>query len=354
MLKNLKNKKRAIVLFNLGGPSDEKSIRPFLFNLFNDKYIIALPKILRWLFATIISYKRESTAKKIYSSLGGRSPILEETKAQALSLSKSLEGYLVKGSYKVFICMRHWHPMSQQVIEEILAYQPEEIISLPLYPQFSTTTSLSSIENFFTKMQSKMPGALYKTVCCYPRNSSLAKGYANLIKRSLQKVHDKNNFRILFSAHGLPKRIIESGDPYQWQIKATTSAIIDNLHCSEVDYIICYQSKVGPLKWLTPTIENEIARAAKDQKEIIIVPISFVSEHSETLVELDIEYKILAEQLLVNYVRVPTLSVDSYFIHSLRDIVVNFSRFDVSILSSDEIKRICPLQCTRCPCSNYK
>ncbi len=351
MSESSKNKKTAIVLFNLGGPDSKKAVKPFLFNLFNDKYIITLPKFLRYFIAWLISSRREKTAQEIYSYLGDKSPILDETKAQADFLEKSLKSSL-KSDCRVFICMRHWHPMSDKVVEDITNYGPEEVILLPLYPQFSTTTTLSSIEDFSNKIQKKLPNILYKTICCYPRNKNFIQSHVDLITKSLEKIEDKDNYRILFSAHGLPKKIIESGDPYQWQVENTVQGIIDQLPFSGIDYRISYQSRVGPLEWIGPNTEDEIEKAGKEQKELMIVPVAFVSEHSETLVELDIEYKEIADKYSMNYVRVPTLSVNNHFVDSLKNMVVSASNSESSFLYSDEMKRICPGSYTKCPCKN--
>ena len=168
----------------------------------------------------------------------------------------------------------------------------------------------------------------------------------------MEKIENKNNYRILFSAHGLPKKFIESGDPYQWQIENTVSAIIDQLPFSKIDYRISYQSRVGPLEWIGPNTEEEIEKVGKEKKELVVVPISFVSEHSETLVELDIEYKKTADKYAINYVRVPTLGINNYFIDSLKKIVINASNSESSFLSSDEMKRICPASYSKCPCKS--
>lgn len=351
MSKSLKNKKTAIVLFNLGGPDGKSSVKPFLFNLFNDKYIITLPKILRYLVACFISSRREKTAQEIYAHLGNKSPILDETEAQA----NSLEKFLQKSSdidYKVFICMRHWHPMSNEVVKDIVVFNPNEVILLPLYPQFSTTTTLSSIEDFFNKIQKKLPDILYKTICCYPKDKTFIQSHVDLISQAMEKINDKNNCRILFSAHGLPKKIIESGDPYQWQVENTVQSIIEELPFSQINYKISYQSRVGPLEWIGPNTEEEIEKAGKEQKELMVVPVAFVSEHSETLVELDIEYKAIADEHSINYVRVPTLSINNYFVESLKNIVINATNSESNFLYSNEMKRLCPANYSKCPCKN--
>jgi protoporphyrin/coproporphyrin ferrochelatase len=346
---NLKSKKTAIVLFNLGGPDSKNAVKPFLFNLFNDKYIITLPKFFRYFIAWIISSKREKTAQEIYGFIGNKSPILEETKAQADLLENSLKKDF-SSEHKVFVCMRHWHPMSDEVIKEVEKYKPSEVILLPLYPQFSTTTSLSSIEDFTKKLKKIFPNINYKTICCYPKEKNFIKSHVDLLVNSFKKIKDKNNCRILFSAHGLPKKIIESGDPYQWQVENTVKAVMEELPFAQNDYRISYQSKVGPLEWIGPNTEEEIEKAGKEKKELIIVPIAFVSEHSETLVELDIEYKEIADNFGINYVRVPTLSINNYFIESMKDMVINASNYQSSFIYSNEMKRLCPGDYSKCPC----
>lgn len=349
MSKALKNKKTAIVLFNLGGPDSKSSVKPFLFNLFNDKYIITLPKFLRYLVAWLISSRREKTAQEIYAHLGDKSPILDETKAQADSLEKSLRTSS-DVDYKVFICMRHWHPMSNEVVKDIVAFNPDEVILLPLYPQFSTTTTLSSIEDFSDKIRKILPNILYKTICCYPKDKTFIQSHVDLISQAMEKINDKNNCRILFSAHGLPKKIIESGDPYQWQVENTVQSIIEELPFSQIDYKISYQSRVGPLEWIGPNTEEEIEKAGKEQKELMVVPVAFVSEHSETLVELDIEYKAIADKHSINYIRVPTLSINNYFVESLKNMVTNATNSESNFLYSNEMKRLCPASYSKCPC----
>jgi protoporphyrin/coproporphyrin ferrochelatase len=343
------NKKVAVVLFNLGGPESKESIKPFLFNLFYDKYIITLPKFLRYFIAWMISSRREKTAQEIYSRIGNKSPILEETIAQAESLEQKLK-VDTSVDYKVFVCMRHWHPMSTKVVKEIKEFNPTEIILLPLYPQFSTTTTLSSIEDFSEAINKRLPNILCKTICCYPKNKSFIQSHVDLIIQSLEKIQNRDNCRILFSAHGLPKKVINSGDPYQWQVENTVRSIIEQLPFFKIDYVISYQSRVGPFEWIGPNTEDEIEKAGKESKELVIVPVAFVSEHSETLVELDIEYKEIAEKHKISYVRVPTLSVNDYFINSLKDMVVNAVKSDFGFIYSDEMRRLCPKNYGRCPC----
>ena len=242
MLETTKNKKTAIILFNLGGPDSLAAVKPFLFNLFFDKKIITLPAIFRYFIAWIISARREKTAKEIYSYLGGKSPILQETKRQADALKQSLGS-----GFEIFICMRHWHPMSAEVVVQLEQYSPDEVILLPLYPQFSTTTSASSIEDFTNKLdKSLLKNIDRKIIFCYSREENFIKAHAHLLSEAIEKISNppviasrkaakQSSFRILFSAHGLPKKIIDSGDPYQWQVESTVNAIVSMFDGQELD-----------------------------------------------------------------------------------------------------------------------
>ena len=336
-------KKIAIVLFNLGGPDSLKSVKPFLFNLFYDKAIINLPNPLRYIIAKIISITRERKSQKIYSLIGGKSSLPKETQEQKLALTEKLK-QLVREDFTIFINMRYSAPFAKETIEQIKEYNPSEIILLPLYPQFSSTTTGSSVKNFLKSLDIDIP---IKTVCCYPLEEDFIKAHVSLIK---EKLYDKN-FRILFSAHGLPEKIIKAGDPYSFQIKETVKAIVKELNIKDLDYKITYQSRVGPIEWLKPNTEDEIEIAGKLKKDIIIVPISFVSEHVETLVELDIEYKLIADKYEIQYTRIPTLGTNKSFINSLTNILLRFiNKVDTNLVTSSSSKRICPNEFTKCLC----
>ncbi|HJD55777.1 MAG TPA: ferrochelatase [Rickettsia endosymbiont of Pyrocoelia pectoralis] len=342
-MENNKKRKIAIVLFNLGGPDSLKSVKPFLFNLFYDKNIINLPNPLRYVIAKIISITRDKKSQKIYSLIGGKSPLLEETQKQKTALSENLKKS-TKEDFKIFINMRYFAPQIEKTIEEIKEYNPTEIILLPLYPQFSTTTTGSSVKNFFDNFNLNIP---VKVVCCYPIEDDFIKAHVSLIK---EKLLDKN-FRILFSAHGLPEKIVKAGDPYSFQVEETVKAVVKELNIKDLDYKITYQSKVGPVEWLKPNTEDEIEIAGKEKKDIIIVPIAFVSEHVETLVELDIEYKLIADKYKVQYIRIPTLGINENFINSLTNTVLRFINNDKNFLvASSSSKRICPDKFKGCLC----
>jgi ferrochelatase len=311
--------RKAVILFNLGGPDKLESVEPFLFNLFNDPEILSIPSIIRYPLAKFISKRRAPVAKNIYKEIGNRSPILELTQKQATSLEKSLS---TKGNYKCFVVMRCWHPRAADVIKKVKEFNPEEIILLPLYPQFSAATSGSSINEWNDLCKKEDFNIRTKTICCYPTESNFIKSHVNLIRKTIQNEESKN-FKLLFSAHGLPEIKIKKGDPYQWQVEKTVEKIMLELKDDNLDHTISYQSRVGPLKWIGPSTDDEIVKYSKEKKGIVIVPVAFVSEHSETLVELDIEYKKLAVKNGCSfYKRVPALGIEENFIKGLTDLVL--------------------------------
>ncbi len=309
--------KTAVILFNLGGPDNLDAVELFLFNLFYDPAIIRLPKPLRYLVAKLISKKRTPIAQEIYRKIGGSSPILKNTEEQARALEELLTGS------RVFTVMRYSNPRSNEMVRQVKSYNPDQIILLPLYPQFSTTTSKSSIDDWnieAEKIGLKVPT---RTLCCYYNEEQFIDAHVDLIRPYYERAKERAP-RILFSAHGLPEKIIKSGDPYQWQVERTVESVVAKLGITDLDYNICYQSRVGPLKWIGPSTDQEIMRAGKEGKIIILVPIAFVSEHSETLVELDIEYRKLAvENGALDYLRVPALGTSWYFIEALKSLCLN-------------------------------
>ena len=334
--------KKAVILFNLGGPDKLESVEPFLFNLFNDPEILSIPSIFRYPLAKFISKRRAPIAKNIYKEIGNKSPILELTQKQAVSLENSLS---TKGDYKCFVVMRCWHPRASEVIKKVREFNPEEIILLPLYPQFSAATSGSSINEWNDLCKKENFNVKTKIICCYPTENNFLESHVSLIKKTLNNVEDKN-FKLLFSAHGLPEIKIKKGDPYQWQVEESVKSIMFRLKDQNLDHVISYQSRVGPLKWIGPSTDTEIIKYSKEKKGIVIVPVAFVSEHSETLVELDIEYKKLAEENGCSfYKRVPALGIDKYFIKGLSELVLQQETRGKFISSV-----ICPNKYTKCPC----
>ena len=334
--------KKAIILFNLGGPDSLDAVEPFLFNLFNDPAIISLPGLLRYPLAKLISKRRAPVAKVIYAEMGGKSPILKETQRQAEAIEKSLEQE--KDEYKCFIVMRCWNPRATETIHKVKTFKPEQIILLPLYPQYSNATSGSSIKEWLGVCKKERLTKETKIICCYPTQKDFILSYANLIKEriNLKKLSETV---LIFSAHGLPENKIKQGDPYQWQVENTVKELVKNLAINNLNYILSYQSRVGPLKWIGPSTEAVIKDEAKKQKTVIVVPIAFVSEHSETLVELDIEYKKLAiENGSKEYIRVPAVRCNQNFINSLKSSILqasNGQRFTSSIKCLEKFTK-CP------------
>ena len=334
--------RKAVILFNLGGPDKLENVEPFLFNLFNDPAIISIPSIIRYPLAKFISKKRAPIAKNIYREIGNKSPILELTQKQAKSLEHNL---LKRGMYKCFVVMRCWHPRASGVIQKVKEFNPDEIILLPLYPQYSASTSGSSINEWNNLCKKENYNVKTKIICCYPNESNFILSHVSLIKKTLKNIENKN-FKLLFSAHGLPENKIRKGDPYQHQVEETVKEIMSKLSNENLDYIISYQSRVGPLKWIGPSTDEVIIKYSREKKGIVIVPVAFVSEHSETLVELDIEYKKLAEKNGCSfYKRVPALGVEENFIKGLAELVLKKETRDNFISSI-----MCPNKFVKCPC----
>ena len=333
--------KTAVVLFNLGGPDDVQAIRPFLFNLFNDPAIIRVPRVFRYLLAQLISRKRAPVAAKIYDHLGGKSPLLDNTKAQAAALKDVLgEGF------QTFVCMRYWHPMTEAVVQDVMAYAPDRIVLLPLYPQFSTTTTASSVKKWQEIAGKHGLNVPTTTACCYPTHPDWVQAVAVKIG---EKIDNFQGTRVLFSAHGLPESIVKQGDPYQWQVEQTVAAVVAALNVPDLDYQICYQSRVGPMKWIGPSTESEIERAGADKKNLVMIPIAFVSEHSETLVELDIEYRHLAEEAGVpQMIRIDTVGDHPLYIAALADVVKKTLGCGGAVCPPPQR---CPKTFSGCPCA---
>jgi len=308
----------AVVLMNLGGPDSLEAVRPFLVNLFSDPAIIGLPGPLRWPLARLIAWRRTPVARMIYTRLGGQSPLLANTNAQA----QALEGALGSG-YRCFVAMRYWHPLSAQTAREVADWVPDEIVCLPLYPQFSTTTTASSLASW--QLAAKQQGLDCPTRCvrCYPSEKGLIEALARLIRPALDTVSTTGQSpRLLLTAHGLPMKIVRSGDPYPSQVEQTAAAVVEVLAKPCLDWRVCYQSRVGPLRWIEPSTDEEIKRAGREGVPLVVAPISFVSEHSETLVELDLDYRDLAAASGVPaYYRVATVGLEPAFISALGSLV---------------------------------
>jgi len=343
--------KKAIILFNLGGPDKLENVEPFLFNLFNDPAILNLPTFLRYPLAKLISNRRAPIAKKIYAELGGSSPILKLTKEQSNALEIKLNQTQEEDEYRCFIIMRCWNPRAEDVIKDVQLYSPDEVVLMPLYPQYSAATSGSSIKEWKDVCKKNNYYVKTSTICCYPTDQNFINAHT---KEITKKIKDLKNFKLIFSAHGLPEKNIKKGDPYQWQVEQSVKKIVENLNNENLDWILSYQSRVGPLKWIGPSTETTIIENSKIGKHIVLVPIAFVSEHSETLVELDIEYKEIADANgCKNYTRVPALGINEDFIKAMSELIIKKNKYKINEnLCPPKIQ--CPSNFNKCPCLNYE
>ena len=313
-----------VLLLNLGGPEQLEDVRPFLFNLFSDPEIIRLPfpwlqKPLAWLIAT----RRAKQSQENYRQIGGGSPLRRITDEQAVAMQKQLaeNGREVN----IYVGMRYWHPFTEEAIAHIKRDRIEKLVILPLYPQFSISTSGSSfrlLENLL--QQDPQLQAIDHTVIpsWYDHPGYLA-AMADLIAKELDQLPEPDRAHIFFSAHGVPVSYVkEAGDPYQQEIEACTALIMKTLNRPN-PHTLAYQSRVGPVEWLQPYTDDAIKQLATEGvKDLVVVPISFVSEHIETLEEIDIEYREVAEHAgIENFRRVPALNTHPIFIADLATMV---------------------------------
>ena len=310
----------AIVLFNLGGPDKPESIKPFRVNLFSDKAIIRAPWFIRVWLSRLIAASAQKTAIENYQLMGGKSPLLAFTQQQASTLEAELGP-----AYRCFIAMRYWHPFAHETVKEVKNWAPDRVILLPLYPQFSTTTTGSSLTDWREAAVKADLVTPVSSICCWFNHRGYIAANASLVREAIEIAKAQKpglKLRVLFSAHGLPEKTIKAGDPYQAQIEATAAAMMVHLADTGVEHVVCYQSRATPQKWLDPNVVDEIIRAGKDGVGVVVVPIAFVSDHIETLVELDIENRHIAQQAKVPvYVRARVPNSDPAFIHALAEIV---------------------------------
>ncbi len=334
--------KVAVVLFNLGGPDGPDDVQPFLRNLFSDPAIIRSPAPVRFFVSRLISKSRAPSARENYALMGGGSPLLPETRKQAEALDAELarRGHTAKS----FIAMRYWKPYAADAVREVKAWGADRVILLPLYPQFSTTTTASSLKSW---KDARGPEGV--AICCYPETEKFIAAHARKLIETWEAAGKPANVRCLLSAHGLPEVVVKAGDPYQWQVELTVRKLRPLLP-AEWEVEICYQSRVGPLKWIGPPTDACIAQAAKDGKAILLSPIAFVSEHIETLVELDIEYRHLADSYgAKHYLRAPALGIEAGFIETLADQVEAALPEKPGAVRSSCGGRLCPASWKDCP-----
>lgn len=310
----------AIVLFNLGGPDRPEAIKSFRVNLFSDKAIIRAPWFIRVWLSRLIAASAAKTAIANYRLIGGKSPLLALTQQQARALEADLGP-----DYRCFIAMRYWHPFARETVQEVKNWAPERVILMPLYPQFSTTTTGSSLTDWRLAAIKADLVTDVTSICCWFDHPAYIAASAALVREAINTAKTQApgvQLRVLFSAHGLPQSIITRGDPYQAQIEATSAAIMAHLAETGVESVVCYQSRATPQKWLEPNVVDEITKAGKAGVGVVVVPVAFVSDHIETLVELDIENRHIAEHANVPvYVRARVANSDPAFIHALAQII---------------------------------
>ncbi|WP_297370345.1 ferrochelatase [Acidocella sp.] len=314
----------AIVLFNLGGPDSQAAIKPFRVNLFSDPAIIRAPWFVRVWLSRLIAGRGEKQAIENYALMGGKSPLLGFTQEQGRALETALMAE-TGDEVKCFTAMRYWHPFAAQTVREVKAWNPDRVILLPLYPQFSTTTTGSSLANWREAAAKAGLAKPTTTLCCWPDDPAFAQAYATLVDDAIEAAQDQapgQKLRVLYSAHGLPESIVKSGDPYQAHVERSVAAVHKALKNQGHEAVICYQSRATPQKWLDPSTIQAIEDAGKAGEGVVIVPIAFVSDHIETLVELDIENRHIAEAAKVPvYVRAKTPNAAPGFITALAGLV---------------------------------
>ncbi len=321
-----------VLLINLGGPDSLKAVRPFLYNLFSDRDIIRLgPAFLQKPIAWLISTLRSKKTEGMYSQIGGKSPILDITTAQSEALERALNQESGKGDrepalFKTYIGMRYWHPFMKETIQKICADGIKDLIVLSLYPHYSKATTGSSVADFKKAAAGKDIHAHY--IEEWPDFPAYIDAMTELIGKGLSEFGSAD-VTILYSAHSLPQSFIDEGDPYLDHIKLTVDTLNARLsappyNISRIKSHLSFQSKTGPVKWLEPSTEETITRLGNEKcKNLLVVPISFVSDHIETLYEIDNLYKGLAEKKGIRLNRCEALNTSKKFIHAMRDLVLS-------------------------------
>ncbi len=311
-----KTKKIGILLLNLGGPEKPEDVRPFLYNLFSDRQIIRLgPSLLQKPIAAMIARRRAPTSIENYRKIGGGSPIGRISAEQAASLAEALAG---DGDFMVRPCMRYWHPFAETVLREMRDAGVSELIGLPLYPHFSKATSGSSFYDLQRQIRQHRVGLPLREIRSWPVEPAYVQCLASRVREGVELF--ANPPQIVYSAHSLPKKFIDEGDPYVEEIKQTIGAVEQK---TGLQGKLCYQSRSGPVQWLEPSTPDMLKRLARQGcKNILMVPISFVSDHIETLYEIDMLYKGQAEEMGMRLESTRGLNNDPHFIAALRNLVL--------------------------------
>ena len=319
------SEKIAVVLLNLGAPESLDDIKPFLNNLFNDPDIIDLPmgKILRPLLAWNITRKRLPESTQIYEAIGGGSPLRKLSQKQAEALESNLSE---NGDFKVYIAMRYWHPHTKIAVEELIAEGIKKVILLPLYPQYSITSTGSSLHEFERVIKKRNDFEIdFKLINNYHDNPLYIKALTEKVREGINKFNgvSENDLHILFSAHGVPVSVIEKGDPYEKQVRATVGLVVSELE-NKYNHSISFQSRVTKVEWLGPATDKIIPELGnKGVKNLLVIPVAFVNDHSETLFELGIFNRDLAMKAgIEQYEVMPALNDSPKFINALKELVL--------------------------------
>src|SRR5271168_4959595 len=312
-------KKIAVVLFQLGGPDGQAAVEPFLYNLFCDPDIINFPGafLARKLIAKLISTTRSKVVGQHYAEIGGGSPIRRLTEQQARALELALKPHI---SARSIVAMRYWHPNTAEAIASLDSEPYDELVLLPLYPHYSFATTRSSLNEWNRQFKPKTPVKLIDHFYDHP---DYIAGIVERINSVLQEVPDPEHVQLVFSAHGLPMTLVEKGDPYPQHIEQTVQ-LVRQLGAWRNPYVLCYQSKVGPQKWLQPSLTGTIESLAKSGvKRMLVIPIAFLTEHIETLHEINIEAREQAKHLGVrDFYLMPALNDSPLLIRALADLVL--------------------------------
>ena len=340
-----------VLLLNLGGPDSLQAVRPFLYNLFSDRSIIKLgPSFLQKPIAWLISGIRAQSTKKIYNLIGGKSPILDITTEQAKALEEALNPSLLlqsphppftkggQGGIKVYVGMRYWHPFIDEVVPKIYNDGIRKLIVLSLYPHYSRATTGSALSQF-KEVVSRYPVEIF-CISSWFDHPLYIDALVDVIKKGIESFNQnfssnppiplekggkggfegRRNVHVLFSAHSLPESFIAEGDPYVYQIQETIKKIVKIMN---IEWHLSYQSKSGPVKWLEPSTEEMLEKFAEwGYRNMLVVPISFVSDHIETLYEIDILYNDMAQKKGITLKRVESLNTHPLFIEALKAIVI--------------------------------
>jgi len=313
-----------VLVLQMGGPVNTRMVRPFLYRMLSDRAIMAMSGVFRVPLAGLIALTRAPKVKRQYDSIGGGSPIVDTSLRQAAALEEAL----LKAGRPLPVALgnRYASPDIGEAVGKLASMGLKRLIVLPLYPQYSETTTGSAFKEVRRAVQTLAPDLELREVRDYPDHRGYAAAMAETLQGALESLslRSRRKARILFSAHGLPVRYVEAGDPYPQRVAATVQAVIGAMPGQVPDHVTCFQSRVGPVEWLTPKTEDSLAEAAKDGMEaVVLVPVTFVSDHLETLYEMDIIYRDMAVSLGIGeFVRAPALNESPAFIEALVEIVL--------------------------------